>query len=120
ESGLPVGDLFPRVGAHADKLCVVRSMISRFSEHNQANYFLHTGLAMQGRPSMGAWVSYGLGTLNQELPAFVVLNGGLIPSGGLENFGAGFLPASYQGTIFKPTGTPIANIDPRERQPRAQ
>jgi len=96
QCGLPVSDLFPRVGEFADELCVIRSMVSDFSEHTNANYFLHTGLGLSGRPSMGAWVGYGLGSENQDLPGFVVLNGGLIPPGGLENFGNGFLPATYQ------------------------
>jgi hypothetical protein len=69
---------------------------------------------MQGRPSMGAWVTYGLGSESKNLPGFVVLNGGLIPPGGLDNFNAGFLPASYQGSIFKPAREPVANIRPLE------
>ena len=84
----------------ADDLCVVRSLTSKFSEHTSANYFLHTGHGIAGRPSMGAWFSYGLGSENRNLPGFVVLNGGLIPVGGLDNFGSGFLPAAYQGSIF--------------------
>jgi hypothetical protein len=63
---------------------------------------------------MGAWVNYGLGSLNQDLPGFIVLNGGLIPPGGLDNFNSGFLPASYQGSVFKAGGTPVANISPAE------
>jgi hypothetical protein len=65
---------------------------------------------LQGRPSMGAWIGYGLGTENQNLPGFVVLNGGLIPPGGLDNFNSGFLPASYQGSVFKAGDSPVANI----------
>ena len=76
-------------------------MTSKFSEHTSANYFLHTGSGLQGRPSMGAWVSYGLGSENKNLPGFIVLNGGLIPPGGLDNFNSGFLPAAYQGSIFR-------------------
>lgn len=79
QSGLPVSELFPYVARQADKLCVVRSMISKFPEHTSANYFMHTGSGLQGRPSWGAWASYGLGSLNQDLPGFIVLNGGLIP-----------------------------------------
>src|SRR6059036_957854 len=67
-SGLPVSDLFPNVAHCVDDLCVIRSMVSNFSEHTNANYFLHSGLGLVGRPSMGAWVSYGLGTENQNLP----------------------------------------------------
>lgn len=120
ESGLEVSDLFSHVGACADDLCVVRSMTSPFSEHTNANYFLHTGLGLSGRPSMGAWTGYGLGAVSQNLPGFVVLNGGLIPPGGLDCFGAGFLPASYQGSIFRPGPEPVANINPTERSPDAQ
>ena len=114
ESGIPVSDLFPHVAQHVDKMAVVRSMVSNFPEHTFANYFLHTGSGLQGRPSMGAWVNYGLGSENQNLPGFVVLNGGLIPPGGLDCFGSGFLPASYQGSVFKPAGSGVANIDRKE------
>ncbi len=115
QSGIPVSDLFPNVGRCADDLCVIRSMVANFSEHNQANFFLHTGFAMQGRPSMGAWVSYGLGSECWDLPGFVVLDGGLIPSGGIDNFGSGFLPATHQGTLFKSGKTPLANVQPLEK-----
>jgi hypothetical protein len=114
ESGLEVSDLFPHVGACADDLCVVRSMTSPFSEHTNANYFLHTGLGLAGRPSMGAWASYGLGSLADDLPGYVVLNGGLVPPGGLECFGSGFLEARHQGSIFQPGEMPVANIRPTE------
>jgi hypothetical protein len=110
DSGLPISSLFPHVARHADSLCVVRSMVSKFPEHTSANYFLHTGSGLQGRPSMGSWVSYGLGSLNRNLPGFIVLNGGLIPPGGLDNFNSGFLPAAYQGSVFKPTDPPVSNI----------
>lgn len=112
ESGIPVSSLFPHVAKHVDKLAVIRSMTSNFSEHTSANYFLHTGNGLQGRPSMGAWASYGLGSENQDLPGFVVLNGGLIPPGGLDCFGSGFLPASFQGSVFGSGRQPVANIQP--------
>jgi hypothetical protein len=114
ESGIPVSDLFPHVGQCVDDLAIIRSMVSNFSEHTSANYFMHTGNGLQGRPSHGAWVSYGLGSECQELPGFVVLNGGLIPPGGIDCFNSGFLPASFQGSIFKPTAAPVANITPAE------
>ena len=120
QSGIPVSTLFPHVGQCADELAVVRSMTSNFSEHTQANYFLHTGNGQQGRPSMGSWVSYGLGSQCQNLPGFVVLNGGLIPPGGLDNFNSGFLPASFQGSIFKASAEPVANIRPIEARPQLQ
>lgn len=118
DSGLPVSDLFPHVGRCADELVVIRSMVSKFSEHTNANYFLHTGSGLQGRPSMGAWFNYGLGSECDDLPGFVVLNGGLIPPGGLDNFNSGFLPAAYQGSIFRPDSNPVANI--HRQEPTAQ
>jgi hypothetical protein len=114
QSGIPVSDLFPETAKHVDDLAVIRSMTSAFPEHTNANYFLHTGSGLQGRPSMGAWFGYGLGSECQDLPHFVVLNGGLIPPGGLDNFGSGFLPASYQGSVFGLGDSPVADIRPRE------
>jgi hypothetical protein len=110
ESGIPVSDLFPHVAKHADKLAVIRSMTSEFPEHTSANYFLHTGTGVQGRPSMGAWFNYGLGSECRDLPGFVVINGGLIPPGGLDNFNSGFLPATYQGSLFSAQNPPVANV----------
>lgn len=119
-SGLWISDLFPHTARHADKLCVIRSMTSAFPEHTSANYFLHSGLGLQGRPSMGAWVAYGLGSFNENLPGFVVLNGGQIPSGGLDCFGSGFLPATFQGSLLNANGTPLANVVPAEKAPALQ
>jgi hypothetical protein len=120
QSGIPVSDLFPNIGAHVDEMAIVRSMVSNFSEHTAANYFMHTGNGLQGKPSHGAWVTYGLGSECRDLPGFVVLNGGLIPPGGVDCFGSGFLPASFQGSIFKAEGAPVANIKPTETIPDAQ
>jgi len=120
KSGIPVSDLFPFMGECVDDMAVVRSMTSQFSEHTNANYFLHTGSGLQGRPSMGAWTSYGLGSECQNLPGFIVLNGGLIPPGGLDCFNSGFLPASYQGSVFRAGGSPVANISPLESKPQLQ
>ena len=112
--GMDVSDLFPHIAGCADDLALVRSMTAPFSEHNTANFFLHTGFGVQGRPSMGAWATYGLGSECRDLPGYVVLNGGLIPSGGMDNFNSGFLPATYQGSIFKAGKKPLANIQRRE------
>ena len=120
ECGTPVSDLFPNVAKHADDLAVIRSMVSEFSEHTSANYFLHTGSGLQGRPSMGAWLGYGLGSECHDLPGFIVLNGGLIPPGGLDCFNSGFLPATYQGSIFNAGDKPIANITPTESSTQLQ
>jgi hypothetical protein len=119
-SGHWVSSLFPHVAGCADDLAVIRSMVSNFSEHTSANYFLHTGSGLQGRPSMGAWASYGLGSMNKDLPAFMVLNGGLIPPGGLDNFGSGYLPAAHQGSILRSSGPAVANIVRQEKSERHQ
>lgn len=120
ESGIPISDLFPHVATMADELCVIRSMTSEFPEHTNANYFLHTGHGLQGRPSMGAWVTYGLGSECQDLPGFIVLNGGLIPPGGLDCFHNGFLPATYQGSVFKNAAEPVADLKRSEKSNSAQ
>ncbi len=123
QSGHWVSDLFPHVAECADDLAIVRSMVSKFPEHTSANYFLHTGSGIQGRPSMGAWSGYGLGSENKNLPGFIVLNGGLIPPGGLDNFNSGFLPAAYQGSVFLAGDTPLANIrrqEPTDAHQRAK
>ena len=120
ESGIPVSELFPHVARHVDKLAVIRSMTSEFPEHTSANYFLHTGTGIQGRPSMGAWFGYGLGTECRDLPGFIVINGGLIPPGGLDNFNSGFLPATYQGSMFAASDPPVANIKRQEAKAELQ
>jgi hypothetical protein len=120
QSGQWVSELFPNIAGRVDDLCILRSVVSKFSEHTSANYFLHTGSGLQGRPSLGAWLGYGLGTENRDLPGFVVVNGGLIPPGGIDNFLNGFLPATFQGSIFRPVGQPVANILPREGDPKRQ
>ncbi len=120
QSGTWVSDLFPNIATCADELAIVKSMVSEFSEHTNANYFLHTGSGLQGRPSMGAWTTYGLGSECANLPGFVVLNGGLIPPGGLDNFNSGFLPATYQGSVFKPSLPGVANAAPTEARPELQ
>ena len=120
DSGIEISSLFPHLSRSADRLCVVRSMTSEFSEHTAANYFLHTGLGLAGRPTMGAWFGYGLGTENQDLPAFVVVNGGLIPPGGLDCFSNGFLPATHQASIFRPKDQPIANLARSEASEQLQ
>jgi len=114
ECGMWISDLFPHIATCADDIALIRSMVSDFPEHTNANYFLHTGHGIQGRPSMGAWVNYGLGTENQDLPGYVVLDGGLIPPGGLDNFKSGFLPASYQASILRPSDPALPNITPQE------
>ncbi len=117
ESGIPVSSIFPKVAEMADELAVVRSMTSKVSEHAQGNYAFHTGFPFMGHPSAGAWVSYGLGSANENLPSFVVLHSGgsVAPHGGVGLYGNGYLPADNQGSILqvdKPE--PVRNIKPRE------
>ncbi|MDG1984575.1 MAG: DUF1501 domain-containing protein [Planctomycetota bacterium] len=109
ESGLMISDLFPELRRQADKLCVVRSMTNKFPEHTAANYLLHTGHNPAGRPSVGAWCAYGLGSEADNLPGYVVVDGGLTPPGGIECYGSGFLSPSYQGSTFRAQGEPVAH-----------
>ena len=110
ESGLPVSELFPHIAGVADEICVVRSMLGQLPLHGQQALLMHTGRITGQAPSFGAWVSYGLGSENQNLPGYVLLNNDWVPNGGLENFGSSFLPASHQATMLRPTGTPVDNI----------
>jgi len=110
ECGADVSELFPHIARHVDRLAFVRSMVSDHSEHTAANFCLHTGFGMPGRPSMGAWISYGLGVESEELPGFIVLDSGNIPLGGEDCFGAGFLPVRNQATLFRQGRSPIADL----------
>src|SRR5438477_388676 len=114
QSGADVSELFPHVATCIDDMAIIRSMVADHSEHTAANYFMHSGSGFQGRPSIGGWVTYGLGSECDNLPGFIVLESGLIPPGGLHLFGRGFLPATYQGTLFRKGEHPIADLEPRE------
>ena len=114
QSGLWVSELFPHLAKVADHLCVVRSMVGELPLHGQQNLLLHTGRIIGQAPSFGAWMSYGLGTENHNLPGYVVLNNDWVPNGGLENFGSSFLPASHQATMMRAKGVPVDNITPSD------
>ncbi len=121
QSGLWVSDLLPHLAGIADQLCAVRSMVGQLPLHGQQNLLLHTGRILGQAPSVGAWVSYGLGSENQNLPGYVVLNNDWVPNGGLENFGSSYLPVSCQATMIRAKGTPVDNLAPagaRDRQRR--
>jgi hypothetical protein len=120
ESGLWVSDLFPHISAVADDICVVRSMRGELPLHGQQNLLLHTGRILGQAPSLGAWVSYGLGSENQNLPGYVLLNNDWVPNGGLENFGCSYLPAAHQATMLRPTGIPVDNIVPSDSRQMQQ
>jgi uncharacterized protein DUF1501 len=116
DSGLEVSEIFPRIASHADELAVLRSVVSKSNDHVQAHYALASGMIRMGFPSVGSWVTYGLGSESQSLPAFVVLydpRGG--PFGGPSNWSAGFMPAAYQGTVFRPSGAPIVDLAPPQQ-----
>ena len=117
QSGTPVSSMFPYVAESVDELAVIRSMTSKVNEHAQGNYAFHTGFPFMGYPSAGAWVSYGLGTENQNMPGFVVLQAGgaAVPHGGVGLFSNGYLPAQNQGSIIVGDKEPaVRNIQPRE------
>ncbi len=111
KSGLPVSDYFPKVREHADKLAVIRSCHTDSHAHGSALVMMNTGKTFIGRPSLGSWAVYGLGTVNQDLPGYVVLmdkRGG--PISGQPNWASGFMSAAYSGTLFRPTGDPILDL----------
>jgi hypothetical protein len=110
-SGLWVSDLLPHTARCVDDLCVIKSLHSDSSNHAPATFFMNTGVPLNGKPSMGSWITYGLGTENQNLPGFVVLFevGGF---GGAGNWGSAFLPSAFQGTRFQTEGAPVQNLEP--------
>ncbi|MEP6539636.1 MAG: DUF1501 domain-containing protein [Bryobacteraceae bacterium] len=112
--GLPVSELFPHITSVVDDLTVVRSMVSEFPLHARANVFFHTGRNFGGFPSLGSWVTYGLGSVNHNLPGYLLLNHGDNPPGGMENFSNGFLPATHQAMSVRAEGTPVDNIAPAD------
>src|SRR6056297_2290628 len=103
ESGLPVSEIFPELANVADELAVIRSMTTSVNEHAQGNFVMHSGFPFMGHPSAGAWCSYGLGSENQNLPGYVVLQSGsaVPPHGGVSLFSSGFLPAQHQGSVLQ-------------------
>jgi hypothetical protein len=122
ERGMELSELLPHTGAMADDLTLVRSMTTTSVDHESALRLIHTGTFFAGKPSLGSWVVYGLGSMRQELPAYVVLGdpGGL-PVDGTKNWSAGYLPAVYQGTAFRPSGSPVLHLQtPPEIVPEAR
>ncbi|MBK1827959.1 DUF1501 domain-containing protein [Haloferula rosea] len=110
QSGAWISDRFPRLGAHADKLCIIKSMQTDQFNHGPAQLLVHTGNQNLGYPSMGSWATWGLGTDNQNLPGFMVLiSGGRVPRVGASLWGSGFLPSVYQGVQCRSTGDPVLN-----------
>jgi hypothetical protein len=111
QSGLPISELFPHTAQHADDLCVFRAMYTDTAAHASGCLQMNTGSVLIGRPSLGSWLSYGLGNENDNLPSFVVMTdprGG--PIGSASNWTAGFMPAAYQGTLFRSSGVPLLDL----------
>ena len=121
QSGLEISEFLPAVAKHADDLCVIRSLHGDSVNHPQSVYQMNTGSILMGRPSVGSWLAYGLGSENRDMPAFVVLpdpGGGV--KGGPPAWGSGFLPATYQGVTMRPGATPILHLNPPEQISSAQ
>ena len=118
ESGVEFSDRLPHIARHADRIAVIRSMFTEHRNHEHAIWMAQTGLIVPGRPTLGAWAAYGLGTVNQNLPAYVALPD---PQGqsvdGIRNWSSGWLPPIYQGTAFRSHGTPVLNLKPRQEKP---
>jgi hypothetical protein len=119
ESGIWMSDAIPHLHEVADRMCVIRSMNTDEFNHAPAELLVYTGSPRSGRPSMGAWVTYGLGTENQDLPGFVVLiSSGVQPNGGKNSFGSGFLPSVYQGVQCRSQGDPVLYVSDPEGMSR--
>ncbi len=113
QSGIEVSELFPHVAEHVDDIALIRSMHSLSPAHGPALFQMNTGSILAGHPSVGSWVTYGLGSENQNLPGFIVFTdnrGG--PINGPPNWGNGYMPASYQGMQIRDTGSPIVDLKP--------
>ncbi len=113
QSGIEVSEIFPHLSRHVDEMAFLRSVYGRSNDHVQGTYEMQTGQINLGFPSVGSWVTYGLGSMASSLPAFVVMTdarGG--PLGGPNDWSAGFMPAAYQGTLFRSTGDPIVDLKP--------
>src|SRR5581483_8340479 len=108
ENGTWMSDAIPNLHGVADEMCVIKSMFTEQFNHAPAELLLLTGSPRSGRPSLGSWLTYGLGTENQDLPGFVVLiSSGTQPNGGTNSFGSGFLPSVYQGVQCRSKGDPV-------------
>lgn len=118
QSGLEFSELLANIAQHADEIAVVRSMYTEHRNHEQAIWMANTGMIVSGRPNIGAWVAYGLGTENQNLPAYVALpEPAGMPTDGARNWSAGWLPPVYQGTAIRSEGLPVLHLQPAQQRP---
>src|SRR5271165_2002404 len=116
-SGTEVSELFPGIGQHVDDMTVIRSMYTDIPAHEVATVFMNTGSLRIVKPSMGSWVVYGLGTENQNLPGFIALRSGGLPSGGAANYGSAFLPGVFQGSSVNTQAANVAQMIQNIRNP---
>ncbi len=119
DSGAELSEMLPHLAGVVDDICIIKSVTTDAFNHAPAQIFMNTGSQILGRPSMGSWVTYGLGSENSDLPGFVVLSSGGGTSGGAANWGCGFLPTVYQGVPFRGQGDPILNISDPDGVSRA-
>jgi len=118
QCGMEISELLPHTAKHADEIALIRSMYTDTPNHEPGLFMMHTGRIVMGRPSLGAWIAYGLGTENQNLPAYVVLDDPKgLPINGIQNWQSAWLPPVYQGTRFRSEGAPVLNLDPRPEWP---
>jgi hypothetical protein len=109
--GMEFSDLLPRLGTVADDICMIRSMHTEAFNHHPGQLLMNTGSTMFGRPSMGSWLTYGLGSESKNLPGYVVLSAGRGTSGGTSNWSSGFLPSTFAGALFRNKGEPVLNLN---------
>src|SRR5438874_2320852 len=110
QCGMELSDLLPHLATCADDIAMVRSMVTDAFNHHPGQLLMNTGHTQFGRPSMGAWLTYGLGSESKNLPGYVVLTAGRGTSGGTSNWSSGFLPSTYQGVLFRSKGDPVLNL----------
>jgi hypothetical protein len=121
QSGKWVSELFPNIASCVDDIAFVHSLVAESPLHGSAMLKMNTGSILSGKPSLGSWINYGLGSANQDLPGYVVMldkSGG--PISGAKNWTSGFMPAKYQGTVFRSSGSPILDLSPREGMSESQ
>ena len=110
QCGMDLSDFLPHLGECADDIALVRSMHTEAFNHHPGQLMMNTGVPTFGRPSLGSWLTYGLGSVSKDLPGYVVLTAGRGGSGGVSNWSSGFLPTTYQGVLFRNQGEPVLDL----------
>lgn len=116
---MELSEILPHLGRHADDIALIRSMKGKHFNHEPSLFLMQTGRVLAGRPSLGSWVIYGLGSENQNLPAYIVLDDPKsLPVNGIQNWQSGWLPPTYQGTRLRSQGSPLLNLNPKKEWPK--